>query len=451
METKPARTRVGGRVLLVALLCATSRWALASSLEFTFERFTIPGDGQIAGNGINNAGDVAGFVDDFATGSLRRLGFVRLGTAITLIDFPGTDDLNGTVANGLDDAGRVVGRFTEAPLGSRTHGFVIQGEQRELFDVPGASTFTEASDINNRGVIVGRTFLDSDLGIGSAFVRIGEKYSFFRPEDARGPFGCAFYGVNDQGDTVGEVLNAAGFQSFAILDGRYMPFTIPGSYRTVAHGINNAGQVVGWYYAPDASSIHGFLMDYTGLYRIDAPAAGSYGTFIGGINDAGSVVGSVGFHRFPAQEVVLGSPCDVDGDDCVAAPRIGDPLIDFTQTVGFDVRPGSATNPVNPSAGGVLPVALLGSDAFVVADIDPVTLAFGPLGAASQHSHADDVNGDGFIDLVLHFRVEESGIVAGDTQACIAGALLGGRPFRGCDAIRTVPGSRLLKRGLFAP
>ncbi|HJQ99913.1 MAG TPA: hypothetical protein VJ826_16480 [Candidatus Polarisedimenticolaceae bacterium] len=431
---------VAVRILLAALLCPAP--ALASSYRFAFERFTIPDDGQIIGNGINNAGDVAGVVDDFATGSLKRLGFVRRGADVLLIDFPGTDDLNGTVANGIDDAGRVVGRFTVAPLGSRTHGFIMQGEQAESFDVPGSS-FTEASDINNHGVVVGRTFLGAGLDIGTAFVRTGDQYSFFRPPDALGPFGSAFYGINDDGDTVGEVLSATGFQGFAILDGVYMPFTIPGSYLTFAHGINDADQIVGWYYdGQEVGLIHGFLMDFSGVYRIDVPAEGSYGTFIAGINDEGSIVGSVGFHRFPAQEAVVGSPCAEGDDACVTAPRIGDPLIDFTLRVGVDVRPGTATNPVHPAAGGVIPVALLGSANFHVADVDQATLALGPLGAAPQHAHAVDVNDDGALDLLVQFRTGESGIGAGDTEVCMTGALLSGRPFRGCDAIRTVPGTR---------
>jgi len=116
--------------------------------------------------------------------------------------------------------------------------------------------------------------------------------------------------------------------------------------------------------------------------------------------------------------------------------------------VAIDVRPGSPRNRVNPFAQGVVRVALLGADGFRVADVAVEALRFGALdyvdaldhdGAAAVHSNVEDVNGDEYPDLVTHFRIMDTGIALGDEKACLAGILVDGTQFGGCDAVSTVP------------
>ena len=50
------------------------------------------------------------------------------------------------------------------------------------------------------------------------------------------------------------------------------------------------------------------------------------------------------------------------------------------------------------------------------------------------------MNGDGEKDLLSYYKTQDTGIAFGDTEACLAGAMLDGTPLEGCDAIDTVSG-----------
>ena len=113
--------------------------------------------------------------------------------------------------------------------------------------------------------------------------------------------------------------------------------------------------------------------------------------------------------------------------------------------VDIDIKPASDPNSINTKSMGVVPVAILGSADFDVTEIDVTTLTFGPDGASPVHDlsdpdtydlHLQDVNEDGFLDLVSHYKQKEVGLCVDDTEATISGTLLDGTPFEGTDSVR---------------
>ncbi len=109
--------------------------------------------------------------------------------------------------------------------------------------------------------------------------------------------------------------------------------------------------------------------------------------------------------------------------------------------IEIDIKPGSFPNSVNPKSMGLVPVAILGTEVWSVGYVDVSSLTFGPNGAAPVHDgHYEDVNGDGFVDLVTHYVQKETGISSGDTIACLLGATNGGSPIFACDSVKT-PGN----------
>lgn len=117
-------------------------------------------------------------------------------------------------------------------------------------------------------------------------------------------------------------------------------------------------------------------------------------------------------------------------------PADDDPVV---HKVAVDIKPDSATNPFNIKAQGMLPVAVLGSAEVAAGQVDPASLKLA--GVAPVRYEVVDLQGDGYADLVLHFRDQDvarvlAGVPDGEVVGLeLTGVLRDGTLLKGTDTV----------------
>lgn len=95
---------------------------------------------------------------------------------------------------------------------------------------------------------------------------------------------------------------------------------------------------------------------------------------------------------------------------------------------------------------GVIYSAILSTPDFNALDVDPVTVCLsrepspgiGDCTETHKAIHVEDVNGDGRPDRVFHYDLVETGLIFGDTQACLTGTTFNHQSVAACVAVQVI-------------
>jgi probable HAF family extracellular repeat protein len=263
---------------------------------YTYTTLDDPaGNGGTGASGINDAGQIVGTytvrtVDFHANIFSTTHGFIYAGGTYTTRD-PGAAF---NFANGINASGQIVGTYNYANF--PYHGFLYSGGTYTSLDDPSASTTfpggTQAEGINDAGQIVGH--FDNATGRHGFFYNGGNFTTLDVSDPSARAGSTTASGINASGQIVGDYIDSGGTRhGFLYSGGTYTtlndPFAINGDSSstngTFALGINNLGQIVGYYYG-SGSTQHGFIYSGGRYITIDDPLAAK-GTIATGIKQSG--------------------------------------------------------------------------------------------------------------------------------------------------------------------
>ena len=112
--------------------------------------------------------------------------------------------------------------------------------------------------------------------------------------------------------------------------------------------------------------------------------------------------------------------------------------------VEIDIKPGSDPNSIQcHAANKVITVAILTTEDFDATTVDHSTIRFESASethidrrSGEPRRHEEDVDYDGDLDLVFHFRLGDTDISCASLEGTLMGQTFGGLPLEGTDAVR---------------
>jgi hypothetical protein len=277
------------KLALGALTAGALVWTAgpAHAVIYTFQNIVDPLNPTFTqALGINSAGTIVGYGNASVFNGFELV----LPANFTRQNVLGAD--GGTQVVGISGAGTTVGFSI---TGGVTSGFAQTAGTFTTVNQPGTA-FNQLLGINQSGTVAaGYSSTDPAGATLQKALTVSGGPSFASPAftdiNALLPanFNSQATGVNNAGEVVGFYQMADGnFSAFTDLGGSITSFEVPGATSTQALGVNDLDQIVGDF-VDNMGVMHGFL-DIGGVFSTLDPN-GSTATTINGINDLGTVVG----------------------------------------------------------------------------------------------------------------------------------------------------------------
>lgn len=109
----------------------------------------------------------------------------------------------------------------------------------------------------------------------------------------------------------------------------------------------------------------------------------------------------------------------------------------IVKLVEIDIKPGSLPNSINLKSKGRVTVAILTTEDFDATAVNPCTVMFAD--ASPLKWCVEDVDFDGDLDLVFHFKTQELGLTKDCIDATLTGETIEYQLIQGTDSVRIVP------------
>jgi len=277
----------------------------AHASVYSFETIAAHDGFSLIPYGINDAGHIVGAAEPtgFSAGGVRaRSGFLLKHGKFSLLNYPGFSLDNPDyylIAFGINVKDEIVGEIGYSP--APPYAFLFSQGNYSRITYPNFFIFS-SHGINASGTICGM----NGRTPGSSFLL---KNNVATTLAVPGGSATQCRGINDAGNVVGFYTGSDNkTHGFYYQNGDYKTIDYPGAIATSLYGINLVGDIVGTFTEVTASQDvvqHGFILSGGAFTKIDVPDA--IGTNAFGINAERKIVGryidKTGTHGFIATPI----------------------------------------------------------------------------------------------------------------------------------------------------